>query len=122
MINVAYCGEHKDNFLDIVKKANETGRVLVLDCEDADVAAEALAVCAANKPILNGANASNYEAMSKVATDAGVVLGVSGKDLNELYDTVAALEKSGNKNLVLDVTGASVKKHLEMQFRFVVHL
>ncbi len=110
MINVAYCGEHKDNFLDIVKKANETGRVLVLDCEDADVAAEALAVCAANKPILNGANASNYEAMSKVATDAGVVLGVSGKDLNELYDTVAALEKSGNKNLVLDVTGASVKE------------
>ncbi len=48
--------------------------------------------------------------MNAVATAAGVVLGVSGKDLNELYDTVAALEKLGNKNLVLDVTGADVKE------------
>ena len=48
--------------------------------------------------------------MNAVATEAGVVLGVSGKDLNELYDTVAALEKLGNKNLVLDTTGADVKE------------
>ena len=38
------------------------------------------------------------------------VLGVSGKDLNELYDTTAAIEKLGNKNLVLDVTGADIKE------------
>ena len=48
--------------------------------------------------------------MNAVATEAGVVLGVSGKDLNELYDTVAALEKLGNKNLVLDTTGADIKE------------
>lgn len=35
--------------------------------------------------------------MSEVATAAGVVLGVAGADLNETYDTVAALEKAGNK-------------------------
>ena len=57
-----------------------------------------------------GADASNYEAMNAVATEAGVVLGVSGKDLNELYDTTAALEKLGNKNLVLDTTGADIKE------------
>ena len=48
--------------------------------------------------------------MNAVATEAGVVLGVSGKDLNELYDTTAALEKLGNKNLVLDTTGADIKE------------
>ena len=48
--------------------------------------------------------------MNAVATEAGVVLGVSGSDLNELYDTVAALEKLGNKNLVLDTTGADIKE------------
>ncbi len=48
--------------------------------------------------------------MNTVATDAGVVLGVSGKDINELYDTVAAIEKLGNKNLVLDTTGADIKE------------
>ena len=71
---------------------------------------------------LNGADASNYEAMNAVATEAGVVLGVSGKDLNELYDTTAALEKLGNKNLVLDTTGAESKKPLQTLYRFVVQL
>ena len=48
--------------------------------------------------------------MNDIAKEAGVVLGVSGADLNEIYDTVAALEKAGNKNLVIDATGASVKE------------
>ena len=42
--------------------------------------------------------------MSEIAKAAGLVLGVSGKDLSELHDTVAELEKAGNKNLILDVT------------------
>ena len=75
-----------------------------------EIAKAALEVCKDSKPVLNGANASNYEAMNAVATAAGVVLGVSGKDLNELYDTTAAIEKLGNKNLVLDVTGADIKE------------
>ena len=85
-------------------------RTLVLGCKDPEIAKAALEVCKDSKPVLNGANASNYEAMNAVATEAGVVLGVSGKDLNELYDTTAALEKLGNKNLVLDTTGADIKE------------
>ena len=81
-----------------------------MGCADVEVAKQALEICKAGKPVLNGANASNYEAMNALATEAGVVLGVSGKDLNELYDTVAALEKLGNKNLVLDVTGENAKE------------
>ena len=64
----------------------------------------------AGKPILNGANASNYEEMSKLATEAGVVLGVSGANIDELHDTVEAIEKLGNKNLVLDTTEATIKE------------
>lgn len=110
MINVSYCADKgQDTYLEIVKKAAATGRVLVLDCDDADVAKAALDICKDGKPVLNGANASNYEAMNAVATEAGVVLGVGGADLNEIYDTVAALEKAGNKNLVIDATGADVK-------------
>jgi acetyl-CoA decarbonylase/synthase complex subunit gamma len=60
-------------------------------------------------PVLNAATPDNYEAMSKLATEAGVVLGVSAPDLDALYDTVAALEKLDNKNLVIDVTGADIK-------------
>ncbi len=102
-------GDAQDKYVDLVKKAADTGRVLVLGCTDEAVAKAALDVCKDAKPILNGANAANAEAMSKLATDAGVVLGVSGADLNELYDTVAKLEGLGNKNLILDTTGADVK-------------
>ena len=93
-----------------MQKAAALGRTLVLGCSDVEVAKAALAEVKDSKPVLNGANASNYEAMSALATEAGVVLGVGGKDLNEMYDTVAALEKLGNKNLVIDVTGASIKE------------
>ena len=84
--------------------------MLILGVKDAELAKAALAVCKDSKPILNGADASNYEAMNAVATEAGVVLGVSGKDANEIYDTVAALEKLGNKNLVIDCGTSSVKE------------
>ena len=106
------CGEGADTakYTDLVKKAAGLGRTLVLGCTDVEIAKAALEICKDSKPVLNGANASNYEAMNAIATEAGVVLGVSGKDLNELYDTVAALEKLGNKNLVLDVTGANLKE------------
>jgi len=106
------CGEGADaaKYTALVEKAAGLGRTLVLECKDPEIAKAALAVCKDSKPVLNGADASNYEAMNAVATEAGVVLGVSGKDLNELYDTTAALEKLGNKNLVLDTTGADIKE------------
>ena len=95
---------------DLVKKAMATERTLILDCECVECAKKALALCKDGKPILNGANAENYEAMSAAATEAGVVLGVKGASLAELYDTVKKLEALGNKNLVIDVTGATVKE------------
>ena len=104
---------HKDSankWEDLVKKAMATGRTLILDCECADCAKKALALCKDAKPILNGANAENYAEMSAIATEAGVVLGVKGANLSELHDTVAKLEAAGNKNLILDVTGETIKE------------
>ena len=106
------CGADADaaKYTALVEKAKGLGRTLILGCTDPEIAKAALEVCKDSKPVLNGANASNYEAMNAVATEAGVVLGVSGKDINELYDTTAALEKLGNKNLILDTTGADAKE------------
>ena len=99
-----------DKWEDLVKKAAATNRTLILDCECAECARKALSICKDGKPILNGANAENYAEMSAIATEAGVVLGVRGNDLAELYDTVKKLEGLGNKNLVLDVTGKDAKE------------
>ena len=95
---------------ELCRKAAATERAVIIDTESVDNAKLALAAIGDTKPLLNGANKDNYEAMNALAVEAGVVLGVKGADLAELHDTVAALEKLDNKNLVIDVTGATVKE------------
>ena len=95
---------------DLCKKAAATERAVIIDTDSVDNAKLALAAIGDTKPVLNDANKDNYEAMSALAVEAGVVLGVKGADLAEIHDTVAALEKLENKNLVIDVTGATIKE------------
>ncbi len=109
-VYVNYNGEGADKYVALVKKAAAANRALILNCADADVAKAALAECKDGKPILVGANKDNWEAMNAVATEAGVVLGVTGASLEEMHDLLAALEGAGNKNLVVDVTGADAKE------------
>ncbi len=105
-------GSDADATVELVRKAMATGRALVLDIKDVDVAKAAVEVCKAGKPILNGATPENWEAMNAVATAAGVTLGVSAPNVSDLYDLVKKLEGAGNKNLVLDVTGENAKQTL----------
>ena len=109
MVYVEYTGDVAA-YVEAVKKVTGIGKTIILSCTDVEAAKAALEVCKAEKPILDGANASNYEAMVEVAKAAGVVLGVSGADINELYDTTAAIEKLGYKDLVLNTTGATIKE------------
>jgi acetyl-CoA decarbonylase/synthase complex subunit gamma len=108
VFNVHYKGDVA-KYVDAVQKAAAANRLLILDVQDEAAAKAALDVCKAAKPILNGATAANFAAMSKLAGDAGVVLGVTGATLDEIYDTVQKLEAAGNKNLVIDATGATIK-------------
>ncbi len=98
-------------YAELVKKAAATGRALVLECWDTACAEAALAVAGKNV-ILDGATPDNWEAMSALATKAGVALGVWAENISDLYDTVKKLEAAGNKNLVLDVTGKTAKETL----------
>ena len=108
LVNVEYGGD-TEAFLAAVKKAAAVKRTLILEVSDPAAARAALELVKEGKPILNGANESNYKEMSALAVEAGVVLGVTGAGLDSLYDTVQALEGLGNKNLVIDVGAASIK-------------
>lgn len=111
MVYVNYASEAgADKYLELVKKAAGLDRVLILGCADPEVAKQAVELVKADKPILNGADASNYEAMNAVATEAGVVLGVTGTSMEDTYETIKKLEALGNKNLIIDVGTASVKE------------
>lgn len=99
-----------DKWEDLVKKAAATGRTLILNCTCPECAKKALAICKDGKPILNGATPENFEEMSAIATEAGVTLGVHADSLSELHDLIGKLEAAGNKNLIIDVTGKTVKE------------
>lgn len=108
VVSVEFSGDAKA-YAETVKKAVASGRTIILDVKDQAAAEAALEVSKACKPLLNAADESNYKAMSDLATKYGVALGVSGKTLDSLYDTIAALEAAGNKNLVIDLGSASIK-------------
>ena len=109
LLNLKYSGDAAA-YEELVKKCMDAGRTLILECADVDASKVALALCKDGKPILNGANAANFTEMTELAKSAGVVLGVSGSNLDELYDTVREIEKLGYKDLVLDVTMSSIKE------------
>ena len=98
-------------FVELCKKAAVLpDRTVIIDTKDVETAKAAVEAIKDSKPILNGANKDNFNDMNEIAKAAGLVLGVSGTDLAELHDTVAALEKAGNKNLILDVTAPTIKE------------
>ena len=99
----------KDSYVQLVEKAKGKDRLLILDVKDAEAAEAALEICASEKPVLNGATPDNYAQFVEIAKKYSVVLGVSAPDLDSLHDTVAAVEGLGYKDLVLDVTGPTVK-------------
>jgi acetyl-CoA decarbonylase/synthase complex subunit gamma len=108
LINVEY-RDDTAAFLGAVKKALETKRTLILEVSDPATARAALELAKDTKPLLNGANESNYKDMSGLAVEFGVVLGVGGANLDAIYDTVTAVEALGNKNLVIDLGTGSIK-------------
>ena len=109
VLNLKFSGD-TDAYCELVKKASGRGMALILDVQDPAAAAAALELCAGDKPALNGANAENYSAMVELAKKYDILLGIRGTNLDELYDTAAAVEALGWKKLLLDVTGADIKE------------
>ena len=109
MIFVANKGTDAAAYAELVKKAAATGRDLVLECWDVECAKAGLEA-AGKAVILDGATPDNYKEMNAIVGKN--VLGVWAGSISDLYDTVKALEAAGNKNLVLDVTGANAKETL----------
>ena len=108
-VTVRNCGDNA-RFVELAKKAAVLERGVILETTDAEAAKAAVEAIKDVKPVVNGVNKDNLEAMNEIAKTYGIVLGVQGADLNELHDTVEALEKVGNKDLLIDVTGATIKE------------
>ena len=106
---VTYSG-NKDNFLNVINKLKEQTKVaFILNVDDAEVAKEAVAALAGLNPVVVGATKDNYEAMLDVVKADNLALGLKAANLDEMYDLVGTVQKAGYKELILDVTGESIK-------------
>jgi acetyl-CoA decarbonylase/synthase complex subunit gamma len=112
LVNV-YSDTDDAKFVELAIKAAKLNRGVILTTSNVELAAKAVSAIKDAQPILNGANASNYEAFSKLAVENNCLLAVGGETLDELYDTVEKLEKLGNKNLILNVGTKDIKSAFE---------
>jgi acetyl-CoA decarbonylase/synthase complex subunit gamma len=115
---VAVCDHSGDaaKFVNAVKVASEnTEMPLVLKSTDVAAIEKALELVAAKKPLVCGANASNYEAMTALAKKYDVPMVVRGADLNELAGLVDKVVALGHKQLILDSGAKEVNKVLADQ-------
>ena len=102
-----------DKLVELAKKAAALGRTVIIETADVDAAKAAVEAIKETKPVLVGATKDNYAAMNEIATAAGIALGVCGDSIEDIYDTIKALEDAGNKNLIINVTGADIKETLK---------
>ncbi len=98
------------DFAALVSKAKALGRPLVLSCTDVEAMKAGVEAAAGCDIIVNGATPDNYADMSAVAAGAKALLGVRADSLEALHEVVEKLEAAGNKNLILEVSTASVKE------------
>ena len=94
----------------LVSKAKALGRPMVLSCTDVEAMKAGVEAAAGCDIIVNGATPDNFADMSAVATGAKALLGVRAGSLEALHEVVEKLEAAGNKNLILEVSAASVKE------------
>jgi acetyl-CoA decarbonylase/synthase, CODH/ACS complex subunit gamma len=91
-----------DKFAAAVAAAAENTKLpLVLMADDPAVVKGALDQVKANRPLLYGANSSNFSAWADLAKETGLPLAVRGESLEELADTVEKLVGAGVKDIVL---------------------
>ena len=101
---------NKENFLNIIKKLKaETKVAFILNVDDAEVAKEAVAELKGLNPVVLGATKDKYEDMLEVVKCDNLALGLKADNLEDLYATVELVQKAGYKELILDVTGESIK-------------
>ena len=116
LVVVGNCSGNPDRFAEAAKvAADNTEYPLVLMSEDPAAVEKALDAVAAKKPLVCGANASNYEAMTALAKKFEVPLVVKGADLNELAALAEKVVALGWKQLILDSGAREVGRVLADQ-------
>jgi acetyl-CoA decarbonylase/synthase complex subunit gamma len=84
-------------------------QAIILMSDSADALKAGAEACGDNKPLLFGATADKVDEFAALAKDTGCVIGVKGKNIDDLIETTDKLLAAGVKDMVID-TGARTLK------------
>jgi acetyl-CoA decarbonylase/synthase complex subunit gamma len=88
---------------------------IILVSDDPAVAEAGLKVLEGEKPLVLGANSSNWEAMADLAKASDAALGVSADNLEELADLTGKIQEKGVEDMVLQPAAGSMGASLALQ-------
>ncbi len=91
-----------------------TKRPLILLSKNPDILAAGLAALPGEKPLLCGADASNWEKVAELAKTAGAPLAVSADTIDSLADLTEKIKAKGVEDLVLDPQATHLGKSLAL--------
>jgi acetyl-CoA decarbonylase/synthase complex subunit gamma len=86
---------------------------IILDSKSTDSVKAALEGCADKKPLIHGANAENWEAMTGLAKEKNCPLSVSAPTLEDLADLTEKIKAAGVTEMVLHQTSENPKEILQ---------
>jgi acetyl-CoA decarbonylase/synthase complex subunit gamma len=88
---------------------------IMLTCQDTDMLAAALSVCADMKPLIHALTKDNFDRIIALVKEYSCPVAVKGETLDEIIELTTRLEQSGIKDIVIDTGALNIKKALEDQ-------
>ncbi len=107
---VAVEDKGKGRFLELVKKALDTGKALLLMSENVDNLKKAVELAGDNRPLVYGVEENNLEEMGKLALEKKIPVVVKGKSVEEVRERVEKLKSKGVKDIVLEIEPADIRE------------
>jgi len=98
----------------LVKKvADGTNKGIVLMCEQPEIMAAAVKMCADRRPLLYAATKDNLEAMAELAKETSCPLAVRGDGLADVSELTEKVTAAGVQDLVIDPGSRSMRAAFE---------
>ena len=101
-------------FADRAKQISENSHLsLILESKSADNMKAAVETCSDKKPLIYGANAENWEAMTNIAKEKSCPMTISASTLEDLADLTEKIKGAGVTDIVLNQVSESTKEVLQ---------
>ncbi|MFA6709831.1 MAG: acetyl-CoA decarbonylase/synthase complex subunit gamma [Candidatus Methanomethylophilaceae archaeon] len=105
-----------ERYLDCIRTVtSEWDRPFILECDNADILAEALNLCRSRRPLIYAADDDNVDFLASLSKDSGCPLAVRCSDIDDAVVLTEKAKKLGIEDLVLDLGSKNLKECLERQ-------